>query len=313
MQKTGKTIRILEQECEACFSEGVLLSEHTSFGIGGPASIFVEVQTKTMLRNILGVADKLGLKLFVLGGGTNLLVSDIGFDGLVIKISSSDIHPDPEHGELAVDAGALTASVVEQSIALGLGGLEFAAGLPGSIGGALVGNAGCFGHSLGERLKRATIISRAGAELEVDNPGWFAFDYRYSKVLGSGSVLIDATFELTKAESERLRAVADDHISQRTMKHPSKGTRTAGSYFKNLPPLGPGEPRRAAGLLLDEVGARDLCVGDAAVFEKHANIVVNKGRATAQDVLELTQEMARRVRERFAIELIPEVRFVGEQ
>jgi UDP-N-acetylmuramate dehydrogenase len=166
---------------------------------------------------------------------------------------------------------------------------------------------------LSDRLKSATIISQTGAELQVNSPSWFAFDYRYSKVLGSGSVLIDATFELTKAESERLRAVADDHISQRSIKHPPKGMHTAGSYFKNLPPLGPGEPRRAAGLLLDEVGARDLCVGDAAVFDKHANIVINKGRATAQDVLELTREMARRVHERFAIELIPEVRFVGEQ
>jgi len=157
------------------------------------------------------------------------------------------------------------------------------------------------------------VISPRGEILRIDHPAWFSFGYRHSRVLENGFVIAEATFGLPPGERAQLEAVASKHLALRRQKHPAKGTFTAGSYFKNLPPLKPGGRRRAAGLLLDQVGARDLTVGDAAVFERHANIVINRGRAGAADVLTLAREMKRRVLERFGIDLVPEVRFVGER
>jgi UDP-N-acetylmuramate dehydrogenase len=140
---------------------------------------------------------------------------------------------------------------------------------------------------------------------------WFDFRYRHSKLHQTGHILTEATLRLTPGATSALLTEAQENIVLRREKHPAPGTYTAGSYFKNLPPLNPGDHRRAAGMLLDRVGAKGLRVGDAEVFEKHANIIVNRGSATAQDVLTLAREMRRRVKLRFDVWLKPEVRFVG--
>lgn len=303
----------IEAACGAEVREGVALADHTSFRIGGPAALFVEVDAVDRLAAVLAAARDERIETLVLGGGTNLLISDHGFDGLAIRLRLEELELDPARGLVRAGAGVAAAALVDAAIEAGLGGLQFAAGLPGTVGGAVAGNAGCFGATFGERLARAVVVTPDGAVERVEDPGWFRFDYRRSRVQQGGCVIAEVGFELAAAERPRLRDEAAGYLAERAAKHPRPGARTAGSYFKNLPPKEPGGRRRAAGALLDQVGAKQLVVGDAAVFERHANIVINRGAARARDVLELTAQMAARVRERFGVELEPEVRFIGQR
>lgn len=287
------------------------LNRYTSFHIGGPAAFFAEATAADSIAALLKTATRLNIPVLILGGGTNLLIDDRGFDGLVIRLALNKLSIDPELRTVKAGAGVATATLVEQTVLAGLGGMAFAAGLPGAVGGALAGNAGCFGKCLGDILAKATIVSRNGEIAIVSDPNWFQFEYRCSRLLREGGVLTEATFVLDPADKAALRLEADANISLRRSKHPLPGAFTAGSFFKNLPPKNEGEHRIAAGLLLDQVGAREMFVGDAAVFERHANIVVNKGTASSSDVSALTEAMRLRVYERFNVQLEPEVRYVG--
>jgi UDP-N-acetylmuramate dehydrogenase len=309
--KSSQLHRDLETASSISIHENVDLRHYTSFGIGGPARWFCKVSNVAQLKQILAASNKLSISPLIIGGGTNLLINDQGYDGLVIKLDLQRVEIDTERNLVHTGAGVPTEALIEQLITRGFGGLEFAAGLPGTIGGGLAGNAGCFGHTLSERLVHATIVAPDGTHNQITSPAWFAFDYRHSKLLGHGFILAEATLKAAPANAEEIRKTADEHLALRAKKHPKKGMHTAGSYFKNLPPLEPGGRRRAAGQLLEEVGAKEMSVGDAAVFGRHANIVVNHGKATAEDVLTLTAEMARRVKERFGEELHPEVRFIS--
>ncbi len=291
--------------------ENQSLSTHTSFQIGGRAAFFAEATSVDALSALLRAAFREKLNVLVLGGGTNLLIDDRGFDGLAVKLSLRGLRTDEERGRIEAEAAVKTADFVERTVSLGLAGTAFAAGLPGSVGGGLAGNAGCFGRCLGEVLKEATVVHRNGDIERIENVDWFAFEYRHSKLLKTGAVLASATFALEPGDKALLREESERNIALRREKHPLPGARTAGSFFKNLPPKNAGEHRIAAGLLLDQVGAREMSVGDAAVFERHANIVVNRGNATCADVLALTAAMQRRVYERFGERLEPEVRYVA--
>jgi UDP-N-acetylenolpyruvoylglucosamine reductase len=313
LKNTSRVVRMLEEASGCQIEENVPLASLTSFHIGGPAALFVEASSVQALAALLRVSNEHGIEPLILGGGTNLLVSDGGFEGLAIRLSVSDEVIDPERRFARAGAGVPTADLIWRTLSMGLAGLEFAAGLPGTVGGGLSGNAGCFGSCLSDRLERATVVSPRGKIIDIDHPAWFSFGYRHSSVLENGFVIADATFRLSTGDRAELEDEASKHLALRRQKHPAKDIFTAGSYFKNLLPLEPEGRRRAAGLLLDQVGARDLTVGDAAVFERHANIVINRGKARAEDVLALADEMKRRVKERFGIDLIPEVRFVGER
>lgn len=290
-----------------------LLSKHTSFGIGGPAEFLVEVRDGSSLSAIVSLANELELEYFTMGGGTNLLVSDSGYRGLVIKICNEEFQISSQRNTVCVGAGLPTSELVDRLIESGLGGLEFAAGLPGTVGGAIAGNAGCFGHCLSDLLVEAEAVDAAGNLHRIGDKSWFCFNYRHSKLQQNRAVVTSLVFRVTEDDPVRLRSEADKYLDVRARKHPHRDMLTAGSYFKNLPPENPGEHRRAAGALLDQVGARSMSYGDAAVFDRHANIIINRGRATAEDVLYLAQAMKKRVLERFGVELEEEVRFLGEK
>jgi UDP-N-acetylmuramate dehydrogenase len=307
MRSTLESIAGLEVQ------KNIKLSLHTSFGIGGPASMFVEVPSADALKAVLAATGKLRLSTLVLGGGTNLLVSDEGFDGLVIRLNLNHLTVDETSHQVRVGASTSTSRLVTQLVESGWGGLEFAAGLPGTIGGGIAGNAGCFGHSLSDFLVQATVVESDGTLRRVTDRNWFRFQYRHSKLQSDGVVLAEATFAVTPDDSSKLKEESEKYLAVRAEKHPRQGIRTAGSYFKNLPPKKEGGSHRAAGALLDQVGARDLSVGDAAVFERHANIIINRDRATAEDVLTLAKKMKKRVHDRFGITLTEEVRFIGKR
>jgi UDP-N-acetylenolpyruvoylglucosamine reductase len=305
--------RQLEAAIGEGIAEGVPLSEYTSFGIGGPAALFARLSGVDEIAAALAAAHALSIPTLVVGGGTNLLVGDAGFDGLALRVELGGIAIDAERRRVTVGAGVPVSTLVDALIADGLAGLEFAAGLPGALGGAIAGNAGCFGGAVGDRIVGATLILRDGTVLRIDDPSWFGFDYRASRVAAMGAVVADATVAVAPGDRVRLEETASAHLAVRHDKHPARGARTAGSYFKNLPPEKPGGQRRAAGALLESVGAKQMRAGGAAVFERHANIIVNEGGATARDVLALAERMRRAVEARFGVELEPEVRFVGER
>lgn len=287
------------------------LASYTSFCIGGPAAALCRISSTEELSRGLREARNQGVPVLLLGGGTNLLVSDEGFSGLALHLQIDGIDIDLGDGTVRVGSGVRSQDLVQATLDAGLAGLEFAAGLPGTVGGAIAGNAGCFGGSFGDRLTNALVVDANGNVLKIYDTSWFDFFYRGSRLQRDGAVLAEATFSLCPGDKDTLRTRAAELVAIRRDKHPLPGVKTAGSYFKNLPPDKPEGRRRAAGELLDAVGARSMRVGDAAVFERHANIVVNRGTATARDVLELATRMANAVRETFGVILEPEVRFVG--
>jgi UDP-N-acetylmuramate dehydrogenase len=310
----------LRKALEDALLTGEPLRQHTTFRIGGPADWFVAAHTPEVLIAGLWAAHELKIPVHLLGGGSNLLVSDAGLRGLVVKNAIDEVEFD---GAVAhVGCGADFLEFIERCCTRGLAGLAYAAGIPGSVGGAIYGNAGCYGQDIGSRIIECTIASPDGSRVETHPRAWFEFGYRDSKLKREPHVLLSCLIQLEQGDRAAIRREMDEKLEIRRVKHPQWRTEpTAGSYFKNLPPgfqvpglpHSPGTQRIPAGALLDACDCRGLRVGDAMVFPKHANILVNAGHATARDVLALAEIMKRRVRERFGVELEEEVMFLGER
>ncbi len=296
------------------------LKHHTTFRIGGPADLFYAGRTPDQMVAALKAARECEVPVFLLGGGSNLLVSDEGFRGLVLRNACDTIEFD---GSVAqVGCGTDFLDLIYQCRDRSLTGLEFAAGIPGSVGGAIYGNAGCYGKDIGSFTIECTHVDFAGNEVETRPAAWYEFAYRDSRLKRDPRVLLSALLCFERGDREAIQKEIDEKLEIRRVKHPQwRVEPTAGSYFKNLPPdwqmpgakLSPGTRRVAAGQLLDECGCRGLRVGDALVFPRHANIIVNAGHATARDVLALAEEMKARVRQKFGVELEEEVMFLGER
>ncbi|MBP8137233.1 MAG: UDP-N-acetylmuramate dehydrogenase [Candidatus Eisenbacteria bacterium] len=294
------------------------LRHHTTFRIGGPADYFVTARTTDVLVQALRLAHQLGMPVFLLGGGSNLLVSDDGLRGMVIRNACERVEFD---GTAAfVEGGADYLEFIGKCRDHALAGLAYAAGIPGSVGGALYGNAGCYGQDVGARVIECTVATLDGASVETHPAPWFEFAYRDTRLKREPRVILSCLLQLEAGDRAAIQREMDEKLEIRRVKHPEWRTEpTAGSYFKNLPPgfqvpglpHSPGTHRIPAGALLDACDARSLRVGDAAVFAKHANILVNAGHATARDMLTLAELMKARVREKFGVELEEEVMFLG--
>jgi UDP-N-acetylmuramate dehydrogenase len=314
----------VEERLRRTLGEGLLTREplrhHTTFRIGGPADHFFAARTPSALVAALESAHACGVPVFLLGGGSNLLVSDEGFRGLVVRNACETITFDGS--AVHVEAGADLLDLIRRCEQRGLAGLEFAAGIPGSVGGALYGNAGCYGKDIGGLVIECTDVALDGGVVETRPAAWYGFGYRDSRLKREPRALLSCLLQLAPGDREASRREIEERLESRRVKHPQwRVEPTAGSYFKNLPPdwsmpdarLSPGTQRVAAGQLLDACGCRGLRVGDALVYPKHANIIVNAGRATARDVLTLAGIMKARVRERFGVTLEEEVMFLGER
>lgn len=286
----------------------VPLAPLTTFRIGGLADLFVEARSRAALVEAVRAARVHRVPCFVLAGGSNLLVDDAGIRGLVIHNIAAEVRR--EATRLTVGSGLPLGGLLEAAAREGLTGLEFAAGIPGSVGGAVYGNAGAYGKSMQDVLVRVSLLTADDRVVEV-GPEALGFTYRTSALKTTGDLVLDATFQLAPGEPERIRRAMHEIVEIREAKHPDAARfGSAGSYFKNLPPPTPGARRTPAGLLLEQVGAKGMSVGRAMVAREHANFIVNPGGATAADVLELARRLKALVRDRFGVMLEEEVLYV---
>jgi UDP-N-acetylmuramate dehydrogenase len=283
-------------------SENVPLSAMSSFGIGGPADLFFEARTEGDLERAVSLAVAEKYPFYVIGGGNNLLFDDAGYRGLVIRNRLEGSVRDGDR--LSVLSGTGLASVLREMLSAGLSGLEFLAGIPGTLGGALYGNAGAFGSSIGDHVGWATVLSPGGGHMTVGREA-LGFGYRTSALKHGGGVILKAVLLCSPGDKKGSEAKIRGILEKRRSNHPPWGTACAGSYFKN--PFSATGAKTAAGFLLDQAGARGLSVGDAAVYEKHCNFIINKGNARSRDVLLLAGELKEMVFRMFGIQLEEEV------
>jgi UDP-N-acetylmuramate dehydrogenase len=296
------------------------LARHTRFAIGGPAAVFAETDREEPFVRAVALAHSSGLPLVILGGGTNLVVSDEGFPGVALRFAGNRI--DAAGATVTAQAGAELQELVDFCIGRGLKGLETLAGLPGSVGGAVYGNAGAYGHSIGERVIRIRLFDGAALR-EIDNAAC-GFRYRESVFKRNKEwIVLAAELALTPAPREELRGVADEIVAARNRKFPPE-MKCAGSIFKNLllaelpvavaaqvPREVVREGKVPAAWFLEQAGAKGAARGDIRVAAYHANLVYNAGSGSARDLCELIADLKARVRAHFGLELEEEVQYIG--
>lgn len=292
------------------------LARHTSWRIGGPARYYAEAGTVAAVQAALAWADARGIPVFVLGSGTNLLVRDGGYDGLVLRYVARGWqivpHPDGATATLHIEAGAPMAGTARRVSAQGWAGLEWAEGLPGSLGGAVYGNAGCYGGDIAGMLAQAWLL--VGEQVEQWQPAQLGFSYRSSSLKRwqeppRRPLVLAADLRLQRGDAAALAARMAQIAATRKSKTP--WGRSCGSVFKNPPPAADGTAA-SAGQLLDRAGLKGTRSGGAEISTVHANYIVNVGQATAADVLALIDLARRTVQHEFGIELELEVQVIGD-
>ena len=279
-----------------------LMSRHTTFRIGGPASVFVTPKSEKDLVTAIEICRSQGAPYFILGNGSNLLVSDQGYDGVVVHIGSDLRDISVEGTEITAKTGAMLSQVAHAALARGLTGMEFAAGIPGSLGGACMMNAGAYGGEMSQILVGVRALDDKGqiVELAADQ---LELGYRHSIMMEKQYVVLGARIHLEKGNPEKIQAQRDDLKEKRIAKQPLEYP-SAGSTFKR--------PEGAfAGKLIMDAGLRGFRIGDAMVSEKHCGFVVNAGKATAEDVCGVISHVQQVVMEKYGKELEPEIRFLG--
>lgn len=279
----------------------VPLARFTTIGTGGPARWFGRPETVEELVEQLRFAAEHGLAVAPLGLGSNLLVADEGFDGLALKLAGELAAVAVEGTRLRAGGGAPLAVCLHRARAAGLGGLEFACAIPGTVGGAVWMNAGAYGGDLAGVLARAQVADASGARWR--SPAELGLRYRRSG-LARGQVVAAAELELTPRPAEEIRALVADLQAQRKAAQPTN-RRTFGSVFKNP------EHELTAGRMLDACGLRGFRIGGAQISPRHANFIENAGSATSAEVVALIAEARRRALERFGVLLEPEVQLLG--
>jgi UDP-N-acetylmuramate dehydrogenase len=282
------------------------LARLTTVRTGGSADWFARPESTEQLAELLAWSDRDGIDVGVVGSGSNLLVADEGFRGLVIKLDGDLARIDRDGDRMVCGGGARLPKASARAAQEGLTGLEFGVNIPGTVGGAVKMNANAYGGDLSRVLESVDVATPAGMRRRT--PADLGFAYRSSN-LGPREIVARAVFKLDPAEPDAVKATLADMRRRRREAQPS-GIKTFGSTFKN-----PDDQRaegRSAGVLLDEAGCRGMAVGGARFSEKHANFVENGGEATTADVVALMAEGRRRVHERFGVTLEPEVQLLGD-
>lgn len=279
------------------------MAAHTTFRTGGEAAVFVEVPGKQQLTRLVQYMAKISQEFFVLGKGSNLLVGDKGYPGIVLNLGKQFARIEVEDDIIRAEAGASLPQVAVTAMRHGLSGLEFAAGIPGSIGGAIVMNAGAYDGEMKQVTKNVTVLNQAGEEMVLDCDT-MEFGYRTSIIKNRPFVVEEVELQLVKGDPAVIKAKMDDFNSRRKEKQPLEYP-SAGSTFKR--PEG-----YFAGKLIMDAGLRGFRIGGAQVSEKHCGFVINVGNASSADIREVIDEVRERVKQQFGVTLEPEVVFLGE-
>ncbi|WP_102399065.1 UDP-N-acetylmuramate dehydrogenase [Haloimpatiens massiliensis] len=287
--------------------ENMLLDEpmknHTSFKVGGPCDILVTPKNYDQVMKIIQLCKEHKVPYYIIGNGSNLLVKDGGIRGVVIrtcKLNNIEIIGE----RIIAESGAVLCNVSNKAAKSGLTGLEFSSGIPGSIGGAVAMNAGAYDGEISKVIESAVVLSKEGELLELSKEE-LELGYRKSAILKYGYIVLKVTFKLHMGDKERIMNRISELASRRKEKQPLEYP-SAGSTFKR--PEG-----YFAGRLIEESNLKGVSVGGAQVSEKHAGFVINKGCATAKDILDLIELVKEKVKENFGVELQPEVRIIGEE
>ena len=320
MSGTEETVSRLAAVPSLQVSTCVPLSRYTRFGIGGPADIYAETSDVEAFIAAMAIARESGLDFVVIGGGTNLIVSDAGFRGVVLRFVAERLMAAGER--VVSDAGAVLQDLVDFSIDRGLKGLETLAGIPGSVGAAVYGNAGAYGHSISERVHKVRFLDEG--QVRVFDREECEFQYRESIFKDHKEwIILSTELILEPSDSSILQKTAGDILKVRNEKFPQT-MKCAGSIFKNfllaeLPAaVAAGDPasviregKVAAAYFLEQVGAKGMVHGDIHIASYHANLIYNGGKGTARELCEVIGVLKTRVRERFGIEVEEEVQYVG--
>lgn len=280
-----------------------VMSRHTTFRVGGPADCLVTPSNEEQLGGIIRYLNKVEIPYFVVGNGSNLLISDKGYRGIIIKIGDEMGQVTVEGNRIHAGSGASLARVARAALDAGLTGLEFAAGIPGTVGGALIMNAGAYDGEMKMVVEDVTVIDTEGNVLTLDNET-MEFGYRTSALKNQKFAATGCTFLLEKGDPEAIKAKMDDFAQRRRDKQPLEFP-SAGSTFKR--PEG-----HFAGKLIQDAGLAGFTVGGAQVSEKHCGFVINKGDATAKDIKILIEFVQDKVKDTFGVDLEPEVIMLGE-
>lgn len=278
------------------------LKHHTTFRVGGPAAVLLTPDME-QLPQVLQILAKHQMQVTVIGNGSNLLVGDKGISGVVIEIGKQMSEVTVEGESITAQAGALLSKVANEACKKGLSGMEFAAGIPGSVGGAMVMNAGAYGGEMKDIVTSVKVLTKEGKILELSCEE-MDFSYRHSCIIEKEYLVLEATLQLHLAEPEtiiqKMNELKEQRVSKQPLEYPS-----AGSTFKR--PEG-----YFAGKLIMDAGLADFSIGGAAVSGKHCGFVINKGDATAADVLAVIHHVQKTVKEKFQVELETEVKLLGE-
>jgi len=284
--------------------KNILLKNHTTFGIGGPANLFYEANTINELVKAVKLARKLKIPYFLLGGGANILAADTGFRGLVIKNRARQIKK-LKNNHLKVASGTTNQELVVYCQKQGLTGIEFLAGIPGTLGGSLRGNAGATGKNLGDQIKQIVLLI-PNNKIKNVNKKWMRYSYRSSRLkelpLNDQPIILWATLQFEKGKKTAIKHVIKENLKNRAGKIPPGWS--AGCIFKN--PLS-----APAGLLIDKARLKGKKIGGAIISKTHANFIINEKNATAKDVLRLIKLIKKAVKKKFGVNLKEEIDFVG--
>lgn len=304
MKKTNRDVK--EVFLETIGEDRVLFEEpmerHTTFRAGGPAKYYLTPK-RGQIADVLGVCRQYGIPYLIIGNGSNLLVSDRGYEGAVIEIGNGISKIRIEGETICAEAGALLSRTAHAALEAGLTGMEFAGGIPGCIGGAVVMNAGAYGGEMKDIIRNVTVLTEEGIEKklyleELD------LAYRHSSIIENHYIVVEAELELKSGDPQKIRERMEELKKKRLEKQPLEYP-SAGSTFKR--PEG-----YFAGKLIMDAGLRGFQVGGAAVSEKHCGFVINREQATASDIYQLVLEVQEIVWQKFGVRLEPEVKMVGD-
>lgn len=291
---------------------GVALAPFTTFKVGGPADWLVEARSAAELEAVVRLAREHRVPLTVLGGGSNVLISDAGVRGVVVRLRGKELRASDD-SHVRADAGVTINGLVRWTISHALAGLELWAGTPGTVGGAIYGNAHFRGRNIGDLVSSVGLLTRDGVPLELGSRE-MEFGYDRSRLQRTGELLLWADFRVAPGETGRLREIARDSLAYRKRTQPLNMP-SAGCIFQNPNPAVDRMPEGippSAGALIDRAGLKGFRIGAARVSETHANFIVNDGGATAADIRRLVDTCKARVRERFGIDLKEEIVCLGE-